>query len=186
MRFTDPMGRCINLFGGDHFCDRVWNELKDYVAAELQAVGDQHTSIELAINYWSGGDVTELKEYIRVSEEKPWSVEQFARAALLFISFNPMGRPTKGAGNFNNRIIQSADDVVFNQSSIDKAFGKHRTDFGNYPDGKSASVNLFKNDVKNLIETGTGKKRHLLRESRYSYLQSINSTMGFCQCGWYV
>ncbi|WP_342560560.1 LXG domain-containing protein [Psychrobacillus sp. FSL W7-1457] len=61
---------------------------------------------------------------------------------------------TKGTGKF----ISSADDVVFKQSSIDKAFSKHRKDFGSYPDGSKSSVELFKNDVSELINTGVRKQ----------------------------
>lgn len=44
-----------------------------------------------------------------------------------------------------------------NQSSIDKAFTKHKGDFGNYADGSKASVQQFQNDVSQLINTGTQK-----------------------------
>ncbi len=61
---------------------------------------------------------------------------------------------TKGTGKF----VNNADDVVFKQSSIDKAFSKHSNDFGNYPDGSKSSVELFKNDVSELINTGVQKQ----------------------------
>ncbi|WP_353479631.1 pre-toxin TG domain-containing protein [Priestia aryabhattai] len=60
----------------------------------------------------------------------------------------------KGTGKF----VHNADDVVFKQSSIDKAFSKHRNDFGSYPDGSKSSVELFKNDVSELINTGVQKQ----------------------------
>ncbi|MED4013181.1 hypothetical protein P4606_21075 [Priestia aryabhattai] len=60
----------------------------------------------------------------------------------------------KGTGKF----VNNADDVVFKQSSIDKAFSKHRNDFGSYPDGSKSSVELFKNDVSELINTGVQKQ----------------------------
>lgn len=53
--------------------------------------------------------------------------------------------------------IISVDDVSYRQSSIDKAFSKHSGDFGVYPDGSKASVELFKNDLNNLLETGVQK-----------------------------
>lgn len=48
--------------------------------------------------------------------------------------------------------------MKYNQSSIDKAFSKHSTDFGSYPDGSKVSVEAFKNDINNLIETGVQKE----------------------------
>ncbi|PVC66652.1 hypothetical protein C2I27_16905 [Priestia megaterium] len=60
----------------------------------------------------------------------------------------------KGTGKF----VNNADDVVFKQNSIDKAFSKHRNDFGSYPDGSKSSVELFKNDVSELINTGVQKQ----------------------------
>ena len=60
----------------------------------------------------------------------------------------------KGAGN---KIIKSADDVSYRQSSFDKAFSKHKGDFGSYPDGSNASKALFKNDINNLLENGLQK-----------------------------
>ena len=43
-----------------------------------------------------------------------------------------------GKGSLRVRVMQvivsSADDAGFNQKSIDKAFGKHTSDFGKYPD----------------------------------------------------
>ncbi|WP_260443302.1 hypothetical protein [Listeria innocua] len=50
------------------------------------------------------------------------------------------------------KLINSADDVVYNGKSVDKAFGKHGKDFGSYPDGSSSSVKLFEQDVKELIQ----------------------------------
>ncbi|EAD9711470.1 hypothetical protein AF112_14340, partial [Listeria monocytogenes] len=55
------------------------------------------------------------------------------------------------------KLINSADDVVYNGKSVDKAFGKHGKDFGSYPDGSSSSVKLFEQDVKELINTGVQK-----------------------------
>ena len=55
------------------------------------------------------------------------------------------------------KIINSADDVLYNSKSIDKAFGKHSGDFGSYIDGSSLSVKLFEQDVKDLINTGVQK-----------------------------
>jgi pyocin large subunit-like protein len=60
----------------------------------------------------------------------------------------------KGA---NAKIINSSDDVTISNKSIDKAFGKHGQDFGNYADGTKFSVDQFKSDVKNLIDTGVQK-----------------------------
>lgn len=59
----------------------------------------------------------------------------------------------KGTG----KIIKSADNVIFKQSSLDKAFSKHSKDFGNYKDGSNASVNKFKQDIMHLINTGNQK-----------------------------
>lgn len=56
-----------------------------------------------------------------------------------------------------NKIVNSADDVVFKQSSIDKAFTKHSADFGKYADGSKASLQQFQNDVSNLINNGIQK-----------------------------
>lgn len=64
------------------------------------------------------------------------------------------GVENKDTGKF----VNNADDVVFKQSSIDKAFSKHRNDFGNYPDGSKTSVQLFKNDVSELINIGVQKQ----------------------------
>ncbi|TDL32829.1 hypothetical protein E2R51_09160 [Jeotgalibacillus sp. S-D1] len=56
------------------------------------------------------------------------------------------------------KIVKNAEDVVFKQSSLDKAFSKHKNDFGSYPDGSKSSVDLFKNDVSELINTGVQKQ----------------------------
>lgn len=56
------------------------------------------------------------------------------------------------------KLINNANDVVFKQSSLDKAFTKHRDDFGIYPDGSKSSVEIFKNDVSELIDTGVQKQ----------------------------
>jgi hypothetical protein len=58
----------------------------------------------------------------------------------------------KGAG----KGLKSGD-ISFGQSSVDKAFGKHSGDFGNYADGSKASVNQFTNDLRNLADTGIQK-----------------------------
>ena len=55
------------------------------------------------------------------------------------------------------KFIESADGVIFKQNSVDKAFGKHRNDFGVYPDGSNTSVNAFIEDVKKLINSGSQK-----------------------------
>ena len=68
-----------------------------------------------------------------------------------------LGELERKIGGAGSKIIESSDKVTFRQSSIDKAFGKHSADFGVYPDGSKASVELFKNDIKNLINTGTQK-----------------------------
>ena len=71
--------------------------------------------------------------------------------------------PTDDLSNKNsnegglNKIVNSADDVVFKQSSIDKAFTKHSADFGKYADGSKASLQQFQNDVSNLINNGIQK-----------------------------
>ena len=49
------------------------------------------------------------------------------------------------------RLIQGSK-VKFNQSSLDKAFNKHRDVFGNYTDGSKDSVNQFKNDRIDFID----------------------------------
>ena len=56
-----------------------------------------------------------------------------------------------------NKIIKNAKDVIFNQSSLDKAFSKHSGDFGKYPDGSKVSIQHFREDVSKLINTGTQK-----------------------------
>lgn len=92
----------------------------------------------------------------------------------------------QGTGNASNKLIKSADDVVFNQKSIDKAFGKHSGDFGKYPDGKSASVGQFKNDLKDFIETNTQKSgtyygnqgTHIYNESTQQWV-FVNSDSTF-------
>ena len=63
----------------------------------------------------------------------------------------------KAIGRGAGKTVKSADYVVFNQSSIDKAFTKHRGDFGNYADGSKASVNQFKNDISQIVNAGTQK-----------------------------
>ena len=42
--------------------------------------------------------------------------------------------------------------MTYNDSSVDKAFSKHRGDFGSYPDGSGNSVNSFKNDLSSFID----------------------------------
>ncbi|MPM58556.1 hypothetical protein SDC9_105387 [bioreactor metagenome] len=61
---------------------------------------------------------------------------------------------TEGAGD---KIIRSADDINYGQSSLDKAFSKHSADFGTYSDGSDVSKDLFKSDLNNLLETGLQK-----------------------------
>jgi len=61
---------------------------------------------------------------------------------------------TKGTVKF----VSNAENVVFKQSSLDKAFTKHKNDFGSYPDGSKSSVELFKNDISELINTGVQKQ----------------------------
>ena len=65
---------------------------------------------------------------------------------------------SKGVSKGTGKLVKNADDVVFKQSSIDKAFSKHRNDFGSYPDGSKSSVELFKNDVSELINSGVQKQ----------------------------
>ncbi|MDG5471386.1 T7SS effector LXG polymorphic toxin [Jeotgalibacillus sp. ET6] len=58
----------------------------------------------------------------------------------------------------NEKITTSVEEVKFKQSSLDKAFAKHKNDFGTYPDGSQSSVELFKNDIIKLINSGVQKK----------------------------
>ena len=60
----------------------------------------------------------------------------------------------EGAGS---KIIRSADDINYGQSSLDKAFSKHSGDFGTYSDGSNVSKDLFRNDLDNMLETGLQK-----------------------------
>jgi hypothetical protein len=97
------------------------------------------------------------------------AMDEFVRRNFMFID-NGVLKVAEGGKNLlrfvgilgksstkGTKIIKSADDVIFKQSSIDKAFGKHAADFGKYPDGSNASVKLFVNDVKKLINTGIQK-----------------------------
>jgi len=57
-----------------------------------------------------------------------------------------------------NKIVNSADDVIFKQSSIDKAFTKHCADFGKYADGTfNTAFKLSDNQFKYLLESGDVK-----------------------------
>jgi hypothetical protein len=42
------------------------------------------------------------------------------------------------------KIIRNAEDINYGQSSLDKAFSKHSTDFGSYPDGSNATKTCLK------------------------------------------
>jgi len=53
--------------------------------------------------------------------------------------------------SFNHNSIKS-NNVTFPQSSLDKAFQKHGTVFGNYADGSNNSVSAFTNDLKAFID----------------------------------
>lgn len=55
------------------------------------------------------------------------------------------------------KIVKGSEDITFKQSSIDKAFTKHGSDFGNYNDGSKASLQQFQNDICNLINNGIQK-----------------------------
>lgn len=85
--------------------------------------------------------------------ESVWDKEKLISVKLgEDVGEEPGEKPDEG------KFIKSADEVIFNQSSIDKAFSKHRDDFGNYPDGSKASVELFKKDISELINTGVQKQ----------------------------
>jgi len=85
--------------------------------------------------------------------ESVWDKEKLISVKLgEDVEEEPGEKPDEG------KFIKSADEVIFNQSSIDKAFSKHRDDFGNYPDGSKASVELFKKDISELINTGVQKQ----------------------------
>ncbi|TDW14693.1 RHS repeat-associated protein [Breznakia blatticola] len=45
------------------------------------------------------------------------------------------------------------NDVTYNQRSVDKAFGKHGSDFGNYPDGSKGSIQQYQNDISKFIDS---------------------------------
>lgn len=50
-------------------------------------------------------------------------------------------------GKLENKMKKiSSKNVIFKNKSIDKAFGKHGRDFGNYPNGGKASIEAFKVD----------------------------------------
>ncbi|WP_144399617.1 hypothetical protein [Pilibacter termitis] len=49
-------------------------------------------------------------------------------------------------------------EIIFNGSSVDKAFSKHRDAFGKYPDGTKNSINAFISDLKKFADTGVQKK----------------------------
>jgi hypothetical protein len=56
------------------------------------------------------------------------------------------------------KAVNNVDEVIFKQSSLDKAFTKHKNDFGSYPDGSKSSVELFRKDISQLINTGIQKQ----------------------------
>ena len=66
------------------------------------------------------------------------------------------GHKHENAQNIEKKM--TIDSVFYPQSSLDKAFAKHRNDFGNYPDGSNISKTLFQNDINSLLANGLQKK----------------------------
>ncbi|MBC1288882.1 hypothetical protein HB782_07240 [Listeria welshimeri] len=83
-------------------------------------------------------------------------LEALSKAGV-FKDTSGVGKKAKKASGAKPPKIKG-NDVDFKQKSVDKAFGKHGKDFGNYPDGGKASVNAFIDDIKKLIDTGVQKE----------------------------
>jgi len=110
------------------------------------------------LDHFTSENVTdaESKELGRRVKGMMWQMEKLGFS--LYTAYKTLSAPnsasTKGLGS---KAIGNSNEVSFSQRSIDHAFGKHKSDFGNYTDGSKASVNQFTNDVKNLIDTGVQK-----------------------------
>jgi RHS repeat-associated protein len=89
LRYTDPSGHCFTDWLGRGGCEKAWNFIKQDAINSWAQAKDIHSSWDTAVDYWSLGLLTETQEYYRVSQEKPMSLEQWGRAALLFAQFTP-------------------------------------------------------------------------------------------------
>ncbi|WP_446681764.1 RHS repeat domain-containing protein [Cohnella nanjingensis] len=62
----------------------------------VSGMKEVHSSWYTATDYWSLGLVSEVNDYIKVSQEKPMSLEQWGKAAALFVQVTPMKAATSG------------------------------------------------------------------------------------------
>ena len=101
LRYIDPSGHCFTE-GLKKMCDdlagmhkRAWKAIGDQAQKEWDYLVNVHSSPESAIDYWSMGTLTEIKDYIRVSNENPMSTEQWVRAAFIFSAITPTSKSIK-------------------------------------------------------------------------------------------
>ncbi len=99
------------------------SNIKDEAVGAWDELVDIHSSWDTAVDYWSMGAVTEIRDYIKISQEKPMSIEQWTAAGFLFFEYSPQG---KGSSIAANGLIDS-QVVRFTQDSISRVF-KNGTD----------------------------------------------------------
>ncbi|WP_289356241.1 polymorphic toxin-type HINT domain-containing protein [Paenibacillus sp. S-12] len=70
----------------------VTNEWNTFVS-DMKKI---HSSWYSAADYWTMGSVSQINDYIKVSKEKPMSLEQWLKAAELFMEITPMKAANQG------------------------------------------------------------------------------------------
>jgi len=125
----------------------------EYTAAAATFTGGN--AISFAASPFTGGASLSLSP----ASTALAAVEVTHATGVLAVTIQNMksGSNYSSSGKNSNGSKIKGNDVDFKQKSVDKAFGKHKQDFGNYSDGSKASVNSFTNDVKKLIDSGKQK-----------------------------
>ncbi|WP_168735497.1 RHS repeat protein [Cohnella fermenti] len=129
LRYTDPSGHCFTEWLGKKYCEAAldsvkdsiinsWDNVSGYTQSQWNELVKIHSSWGSAVDYWTFGKVSEIKDYIEVSKEKPMSVEQWAMAGFLFSELSPQG---KGGGIAAKGLMDSGV-IRFTQDSISKVF----------------------------------------------------------------
>ncbi|WP_245742771.1 polymorphic toxin-type HINT domain-containing protein [Fontibacillus panacisegetis] len=109
LKYVDPSGYRQEWGAGGGgsqkvtFWENEWNALKT-----------AHSSWYNGIDFYTGGTLTALNNYYRVSQENPWSIEHFLSAGFIVVEVFPQGKSSKTVASLTD------DGIAFIQKLLMK------------------------------------------------------------------
>lgn len=109
LKYTDPSGHCFTDWLGKKYCTAAWDWTKKEAKKTWNDLKTIHSSWYTAVDYWSLGSLSQIREYYEISQKNPYSFEQFLAAGLIIVDITPQGKTaklTKKGSGFINKAVK--------------------------------------------------------------------------------